>query len=256
MEKYTLILNFYNKPDSLLKMQCDLIRKQTNQPTLVLACFLGNESSKLFLEYAQYIKDHNLSNWKWVFSNHNFKYIGRYQLALNIPTDYIVMLDDDRLPGPSYCEHMVQFAKKHNAIVQQYGWVCDEFEQDGMLLYKDGIGKFIRPATPSSKYKELSNGLDFIKSTYLCGGMTFHKKHLKYLFDEPIYTDQTGEDIIFCMKAANDGVLVATYLPWHVIDTNFNNSFLGHDQYGTESTTVDVAINQNKRNELLNYYKQ
>ncbi len=252
-EDYTLILNFYNKSIELLRHQCDLIKLQSHKPVLVIACFLGDNTGHLFLEFMKYIKEHELTNWKWVFSNHNFKYIGRYQIALNIPTDYVVMLDDDRQPDTLYCEEMVEFAHKNNAIVQQYGWALRELEIDGEMMYKDGHGDYIWPLISKEDYDKLRGDKEYVEVSYLCGGMTFHKKHLKYLFNEPLLTDQTGEDIILCRKAALDGVLVAGYIPWYIGKSE--STFLGHDPGGVTSTTVDVKENQDKRNELLNIYK-
>ena len=51
MQEYTLILNFYNKSIDLMLDQCELIRNQSHKPIVVIACFLGKGTDKLFLEY-------------------------------------------------------------------------------------------------------------------------------------------------------------------------------------------------------------
>ena len=41
---------------------------------------------------------------------------------------------------------------------------------------------------------------------YLCGGSCFRKSTLCKLFDTPVPTVETGEDIIFCLKAKKSDI--------------------------------------------------
>ncbi len=255
MENYTLFLNYFNKTPELMKKQLELVLKQSHQPMLVMACFLGVKNSLLFKEYTDFVRKNNLKNWKYTLSNHDFKYIGRYQLAINIPTDYVVMLDDDRLPSEDFCKKMVKIAKEKNCIVSQYGW---ELKKDENGTYRDMLGSFISPNILLKKdirkilIDEQKNLLD---ADYLCGGMVFHKKHLVHLFKEPILTDKTGEDIMFCLSAKQAGIKVLIYLPF--IDGS-KNDMLGHEDDGISSTLAsENAKKINKmRTLLINKYKQ
>lgn len=255
MEEYTLFLNYFNKTPELVKKQLDLVLKQSHPPTLVIACFLGAKNSLLFKEYIDYVSEKKLKNWKYVLSNHDFKYIGRYQLAINVLTDYVVMLDDDRMPSKDYCKKMVKIAKEKNCIVSQYGW---ELKKDENGTYKDMLGSFISPNLLLKKdvRKKLIEHQKYIFNVdYLCGGMVFHKKHLVYLFKEPLVTDKTGEDIMFCLSAKQAGIDVLVYLPF--IDGS-QDTMLGHEDEGISSTLASKNAKKiNKiRTLLINKYKQ
>lgn len=233
MEDYTLFLNYFNKSDKLLNKQLERILKQTVQPKLVLACFLGVRDSKLVKTYNDFVSANKLKNWKYVLSDHNFKYIGRYQLAINIPTDYVVMLDDDRFPEEECLEKMVATAKEHNAIVSQYGW---KLHKNKAGEWEDMVGTFMSPKLLDNKEikKALSaKNLNVLPADYLCGGMVFHKNHLTNLFEEPLATDSTGEDIIFCLKSKGKGVSVLIYLPDL---SSKGKDYLAHNDNGISST--------------------
>ncbi len=213
MEDYTLYLNYFNKTPEELVDHLDHARKQTHKPKIVVACFLGAKNPKLFSSYLEYVKKHKLKNWYYTVSNYNYKYIGRYQLAINSPTDYIVMLDDDRYPYPNYCKRMVEAAKKYDGILQQYGWALNK-NKEGQ--WEDMCGTFVTPHVLNSKKfvdALLSTGNNVMEVDYLCGGMVFHKKHLTNIFNETLVTDKTGEDIIFCLKSKAKGVRVLVYFP-------------------------------------------
>lgn len=258
MEDYTLFLNYFNKDKDLLIKQLDRVRSQTHTPALVMACFLGTKNTKLFAEYLGYVKKHKLKNWKYTTSNYDWKYVGRYQLAINAPTDYVVVLDDDRFPCKNYCKNMVKIAKQTNGIINQYGWTINK-ETDGS--YTDMDGTFWTPNLLKKdnknniKYKLLENKQNLIEVDYLCGGMVFHKKHLVHLFNSPLITDKTGEDIIFCLSSKKAGVPVYMYMPFIKSD---GSDMLEH--YGGEvSSTLDPSKKmgiRKVRSLLIQKYKQ
>ena len=213
MEEYTLYLNYFNKTTDELIEHLDCAKKQSHKPKIVVACFLGTKNPELFTTYLEYVKKHKLKNWYYTVSNYNYKYIGRYQLAINSPTDYIVMLDDDRYPYENYCKIMVQTAKKYDAIVQQYGWILKKNKKGE---WEDMSGSMAHPLLLNKKSfvkALLDTKSNVMEVDYLCGGMVFHKKHLCNIFNEPLITDKTGEDIIFCLKSKAKGVKVLAYFP-------------------------------------------
>jgi hypothetical protein len=252
MEKYTLFLNYFNKTPKLLKQQLALILKQSHQPAKVIACFFGAKNSELFQTYNDFVNKNKLVSWKYVLSNHDFKYIGRYQLALNVKTDYIIVLDDDRMPASNCFKKMIELAKTNNAIISQYGWIL---EKNNSGTYVDMVGGFISPNILLKKETRkilLNEGKTLFDVDYLCGGMVFHKKHLAHLFDEPLVTDKTGEDILFCLKSKNKDVKILVYLPF--IDGE-ENTMLSHLDEQISSTLDSKKINK-IRTLLINKYKQ
>lgn len=214
MQDYTLFLNYFNKPVDLLEKQLDSILKQTHQPVCVIACFLGTPDGELLKYYKEFIFKHGLEKtWSWVDSSYDFKYIGRYQLAINAPTDMVVVLDDDRLPLPRAFQNMVETAYLTDSIINQYGWKLER-NKDGE--WEDQVGEFLTInmlKDDEFKQKVMTKKLLLHPVDYLCGGMIFNKKHLKVLFNEPIPTIKTGEDIIFCLKARQAGIKVQMYMP-------------------------------------------
>tara|TARA_B100001093_G_scaffold341800_1_gene326600 strand:- start:15364 stop:16134 length:771 start_codon:yes stop_codon:yes gene_type:complete len=256
MEEYTLYLNYFNKTKEELAEHLDSVKSQTQKPKIVVACFLGTKNPDLFKTYLEYVAKHKLKNWYYTVSNYNYKYIGRYQLAINSPTDYIVMLDDDRYPHENYCKRMVESAKKHDAIMQQYGWILKKNKKGE---WEDMCGSFITPLllNQSAFLDTLAKGKsNVIDADYLCGGMVFHKKHLVHIFKEPLITDKTGEDIIFCLKAKAAGVKVLGYFP-KILESD-GSDWLAHRGGEVSSTlaTNNVLKIKKIRSLLIQKYKQ
>jgi len=230
---YTLILNFYNKEPKLIDMQMESIFDQSHLPEQIWGCFFGCPSAEQFKAYKKYSDKYK--NIKYIVSDHDFKYIGRYQLAQTAPTDYIITLDDDRQPGEEYCKTMLEIVRDNDCIVQQYGWIIDKND------FRDSKGIFVAPfERVREAYDEyFGSETRLIECTYLCGGMVFKKSHLKHLFSEDVYTIKTGEDIMFCMRAAKNKVPVLIYRPTD------DKEILWHDQ-GSENTNGTVtALKQN-----------
>tara|TARA_Y100000590_G_scaffold143436_1_gene164650 strand:- start:6181 stop:7041 length:861 start_codon:yes stop_codon:yes gene_type:complete len=215
--EYTLILNYYNKSKELLIKQLNAISKQTIKPKLIWGCFMGCEDDELLHTYQEITKDWD--NACFIDSDYNFKYIGRYQLALTAPTEIIVMLDDDRIPNPQYCECMIKIVRNEECLVQQYGWQLDKRPGGEIQLKKqkiprpvDFVGKYSSPYEEcNSRYRKETPIL--AQADYLCGGMVFRKSSLKYLFQEDIYTTATGEDIMFCLRCKKNNIPVYIYRP-------------------------------------------
>ncbi len=224
-KEYTVILNYYNKSPALLRRQVNAILAQSLPPKHIWACFLGgDEKSALLNEYKEATAEHE--NAFHIVSDYNFKYIGRYQLALTAPTDYIVVLDDDRLPSTEYCARMLAIITKEDCIVQQYGWKLKKPEEFG--------GHFYMPV-PSKYNPCLGTDKDaLIEVDYLCGGMAFRKSSLTHLFKESIPTVETGEDILFCFRARKNGVPVYVHMP------SSSAEILYHDNEDVNST-VDMS---------------
>ena len=213
MKEYTLFLNYFNKPVELMKKQLDAIVNQSHRPYRVVACFLGTPDKGLVKEFQKYRLRKKLKNWYWCASSVDFKYIGRYQLAITAPTDMVVMLDDDRIPQRRALESMVQVAWEKDAIINQYGW---RLEKNADGEWEDQSGEFYTVAMMNDeKWREAARktGNYLYPVDYLCGGMIFNKKHLRVLFGSEIPTITTGEDIIFCLQAKNAGVPVLAYMP-------------------------------------------
>lgn len=221
-----------------------MVLDQTLPPAVIWACFLGCENDELIKTYKKLTKDCEYAFH--VESNYNFKYIGRYQLALTAPTDYVITLDDDRLPHKDYCQTMVEILQQEDCLVQQYGWKLDMGENLLTNISPDrcveGIcdmrGTYYRPVEAGNhRFHKKTPTLS--KVDYLCGGIAFRKSSLRYLFQEDIYTAATGEDIMFCLRCQKNGVPTYAYHP--NIEAK-PNQFLGHDSMEINFTTDNTDV--------------
>jgi len=231
--KYTLILNFYNKEPKLIDMQMEAIFDQSHLPEQIWGCFFGCPSAEQFKTFKKYSDKYK--NIKYIVSDYDFKYIGRYQLAQTAPTDYIITLDDDRQPGEEYCKTMLEIVRDNDCIVQQYGWIIDENN------FIDTKGVYVGAIDRVKEAYDVLFGSEthLIDCTYLCGGMVFKKSYLKHLFSEDIYTTKTGEDILFCMRAAKNKVPVMVYRPKN------NKEKLYHYQGSENINGTFTSLSQN-----------
>ena len=259
---YTLILNYYNKSEQFLLQQLDKVFNQSLPPKYIFGCFLGLPEENLNLINLFKDKTKHLNNCFTVCSDFNFKYIGRYQIALGAPTEKIIMLDDDRFPMPDYCKAMVSVIHYEDCIVQNNGWVLNKtagkycrhpledsskkIENDKEEYVFEGVadqyGKYYRLAGERSK-----NGPKLIEADYLCGGMSFRKSSLKYLFAEE-FTTKTGEDIMFCIRAKKNGVPVYIYRPEDSPEGDMRS--IESNQGGVQGTVGDIDVWE-FRSELL-----
>jgi len=217
---YTIILNYYNKSTSLLRNQVNRVLSQTLKPKFIWACFMGGEKRQDLLK-AFKEETAGVPNASFILSDYNFKYIGRYQLAITAPTDYVIILDDDRLPETEYCETMISILEKEDCLVQQYGWALEKKEELA--------GRFLNPG--------IKNEGELTKASYLCGGICFRKSSLKYLFSEDIDTTASGEDIMFCMRCEKNGIPIYVYSPKYK-----HKQWLTHQNEGVNYTLTTPEI--------------
>jgi len=211
---------------------------QSIPPNYIFACFLGlpKEQSHLIGAFKNLTKD--LDNVYIIESDFNFKYIGRYQIALGAPTEYIIMLDDDRFPRFNYAETMLKIIDKKECLVQQFGWLLDKTESnlsaiEGHVI--EGIvdmgGSFYAGWTDCKSLDEPA----LTEVDYLCGGMVFRKSSLRYLFAEDFPT-KTGEDICFCLRCKKNNIPSYAYLP----SKDSENELLLHNNEGVAGTANNL----------------
>ena len=241
---YTLILNYFNKSAEHMVRHFKHCLNQTLKPKHIFVCFLGLPKEKSFMIQAFKELFGNLDNVYIVESNFNFKYIGRYQIALGAPDDYVVMLDDDRFPMPNYCKRMIEVISQEECLVQQSGWVLN--------TSNNKVHKFGRPADKirytvkgvadmGGTFLDASESINktdrdrLFNADYLCGGIVFRRDSLKYLFSQPFPT-RTGEDIAFCFRAKQNNIPVYILLP----DINKEEDSWLHDSNGVNFTANDI----------------
>ena len=269
MSDVTVILNFYNKPIDMLDNLMKALQYQSVQPKYVWGCFLGCSDDTLINAFLKW-KD-KFQHLNYIKSDYNFKYIGRYQLALTAPTDYIIVLDDDRFPNIDYVKKTREVLTNKNCILGQYGWVLNEKKMDinGLFIFPNWMVKrkfkglyynyndidlfsnhldlknVIKPipdnyAETHLKYENNDNSL--LHVDYICGGMSFRKETVYELFNKPIPTVETGEDIIFCLRAKKKGIPVYCMAP------EYNELLFSDDRNISSTSSLSIL---RKRTELI-----
>ena len=269
MSDVTVILNFFNKPVDMLDMLMKDLQNQSIQPKYIWGCFLGCKDDTLIDAFLK---------WKDVFehlyyikSDYNFKYIGRYQLALTAPTDYVIVLDDDRFPKMDFIKKTRDILSKKECIIGQYGWVLNEKNMDinGLFVFpnwmvnKKSKGLYCNYneidlySTNLVNLKlELTMPKDYVKNylkydseddsllhiDYLCGGLSFRKTTLYKLFNEPFPSIETGEDIIFCLRAKKKGI------PVYCVAPEYNELLFSNDRNISSTSSLTVL---KKRTEII-----
>ena len=269
MSDVTVILNFFNKPVDMLDMLMKDLQNQSIQPKYIWGCFLGCKDDTLIDAFLK---------WKDVFehlyyikSDYNFKYIGRYQLALTAPTDYVIVLDDDRFPKMDFIKKTRDILSKKECIIGQYGWVLNEKNMDinGLFVFPNWMvnRKFkglyynyneidLYSTNLVNLKSELTMPKDYAKNylkydseddsllhiDYLCGGLSFRKTTLYKLFNEPFPSIETGEDIIFCLRAKKKGI------PVYCVAPEYNELLFSNDRNISSTSSLTVL---KKRTEII-----
>jgi GT2 family glycosyltransferase len=273
MTDTTVILNYYNKTVEMLNRQLTNLQKQSLPPKYIWGCFLGCKDDSLIEAFLKWKSV--FPNLSYIKSDYNFKYIGRYQLAITAPTEYVIILDDDRFPRKDFIKRTVEILSTKNCIIGQYGWILNEKKLDinGLFAFPAHMIN-INEKKLYFNYNEIdfyskntncefnltidsSNVLiqkyvhhdkddrSLVHVDYLCGGSCFRKSTLCKLFNNPIPTIETGEDIIFCLTAKNQGIPVYCFAP------ETDEVLFAYDNNTTSTSGIDIF---KKRSELIKNY--
>lgn len=274
MSDITVILNFYNKPVDMLDMLMKSLQNQSTPPKYVWGCFLGCKDDTLIDAFLKW-KD-KFQHLNYIKSDYNFKYIGRYQIALTAPTDYVIVLDDDRFPNMDFIKKTREVLAKKECIIGQYGWVLDEKRMDvnGLFifpnwmvsrkfkglyynyniidLYSENVVNYknndTKPIPSGYAEKRLiyeKNDNSLLHVDYLCGGLSFRKNTLYKLFNKPMPTVETGEDIIFCLRAKKHGI------PVYCLAPEYSELLFSDDRNISSTSSLSML---KKRTELIRLF--
>ena len=190
----TVILNHY-KRHTLCRQIEALMSQSSGPPEHIWICLfaspMADDARAMVLAY-------NSSRIAVFESTYNFKYFGRFQLALSARTPYVLVFDDDMIPGQRFLEALLHAARTDHArgaLLGAIGWLLP------------------RPAPPPdarlSSYRSLVNGTGglyvpdlaydllverLLEVDYLCSLWFMETRRARLLFREAPYTYATGED--------------------------------------------------------------
>lgn len=157
-----------------------------------------------------HLKETFSDNISLINSELNTKFWGRFAIANLLNTEYVLMLDDDTIPGVQWVENCVRLSQEKNCIVtgngrditNSIGWGDDGYVENDI---KVGFG----------------------------GHSWFYKKEwLKYFIaDEPLNYD-TGEDITFSALCKIKGN-IETWVPKQSQETSAHMYTYATDQHAS-----------------------
>lgn len=234
-EDITAILTLYKRPQNL-KEQIDALKNQTKPPKEIWL-WINDEKSIFKIEPDSYMNEdywNDLEDIQMYFrslgvdkvfkNDHNWKFYGRFAAALLVDTKYVVLYDDDTIPGKKWHENCLKSIKEKPGI---YGTA-------GVTLQSNNYNPHKRTGWPNPN-SEIEK-VDLVGHSWF-----FERDYLGFLWMEKPITWENGEDITFsfmCQKYGN----VDTYVPPHPKD---DKDWWGSVK-GMELGTDEVATSNNK----------
>jgi hypothetical protein len=196
MKDITAILNVYRRTHTLAS-QIEALRSQTHPPKAIWVMVTEHEDNKdypfdsLDIDALIHVK------------KHDFKYHGRFALALLAQTEHIAILDDDSIPGSKWFENCQTTMEDTPGILGTYGvkFRSDIYDVPGYMWQHESEGW-------NTKRDETVE-VDFIGQSWF-----FQREDLNYLWREVPYCYTNAEDMQFSYLAKKYGN-VNSYCPPH-----------------------------------------
>lgn len=215
----SVILTAYKR--DYFNEQIQAILKQTIKPKVIYIWQNGN-----YINIDKYRQKYNV---KIIKSDENFKFHGRFAFALLMQTEYVMIFDDDIIPGKHWINNCLTLCNEKNCIVGQNGRFYD---------------------TKTKKYYGLGSGknLNFLSNptkAHLVGHCWFFKKKwLSYMWKQEPFSYENGEDIHFCFSAKLFGN-IDSYVAGQ--STKHNKGDLKDSIYGVDKfASHKILSNHNK----------
>jgi glycosyltransferase involved in cell wall biosynthesis len=139
------------------------------------------------------------SKCKIVSSNFNFKFHGRFSLALLARTKYVCFFDDDAIPGEKWFENCLNTIENgYDGILGCAGVILNERN----YLNIDNIGS-------NGIKSDVPIEVDLVGHSWF-----FNKKYLKYMWIQDPISWENGEDMQLSYLSQKYGK-IKTYVPPH-----------------------------------------
>ncbi len=184
----TAILTGYNRPRNLPR-QVEALKSQSTPPEDIFLWY--NQGSK---------KQVYLPGLKSAHCTHNFKYHGRFAMALLAQTEYVAIFDDDTIPGRRWFENCLACMRQQEGIYGTAGVVLDPRQAQYVPHWKVGC---------NGQAGNTICQVDLVGHAWF-----FRKEWLRHFWAaEPLSWDN-GEDIQFSFYAQKFGG-INTYVPPH-----------------------------------------
>jgi hypothetical protein len=175
----------------------------------------------------EFRRRHPSTAFHYVLSTYDFKYYGRFQVALQAPTEYVYIVDDDIVPMTGYVAHSIAQLNALNGAVGTYGW---RFPDKRITHYRDG--EWIESVVPGCRVAEAR------RVDVLCCHHFLRTSWLRYFWrDEPL-SFRTGEDLYLGRNLYKYGGIRSFVIPTFLD----GGRYIVDDEAGVPGTTTGENI--------------
>ncbi|KAG6468723.1 uncharacterized protein LOC122034877 [Zingiber officinale] len=190
--RVTVILNHFKR--RTLCAQLDSLLNQTVPFHHVWVLSFGSPNEAVLRGI---VESYNHSRISFISSSYDFKYYGRFQMALQTESDFVYILDDDMIPGRRMLEiltHVGGTEKYKNSVLGSIGRILPFRQKDFTFpSYRKFRSKEAGLYLPDPAYditvKKIVQ-VDFLSSSWFLSADL-----VKTLFVETPFTFMTGEDL-------------------------------------------------------------
>lgn len=234
MSDVSVILNCFKRPDTL-KLQIEALKNQTVKPTNI---FIWQNRGNLD-QFEPINKDIQYGHVSCI-SNYNFGVWSRFSFALNCPSKYICVFDDDTIPQPRWLENCIESNKIKRGL---YGAI-------GVIFNDLNYSNYIRHgwANPNEEIVQVD----------IVGHSWFFERELlgAFWFEAPIPLHPlSGEDVHFSY-AIQKYLGLNTYVPPHpVANTDLWGSLPENSyKFGIDEVAISANYHGSHFGRNLQYY--
>jgi len=190
--KITVILNHFKR--KTLCAQLESLLHQTVPFHRVWVMSFGSPNDK---SLQSIVRSYNDTRISFVSSTYDFKYYGRFQMALQTDSDFVYVLDDDMIPGIKMLQilsHVGGTTKYQNSVLGSIGRILPFRQKDFTFpSYRKFRSKEAGLYLPDPAYDIIVDRIvqvDFLSSSWFLSADL-----VKTLFVETPFTFMTGEDL-------------------------------------------------------------
>jgi len=217
----TVILNVYRRPQNL-PTQIKAVREQSVPPKEIWLYINFHEDQEPYdfdgLLNAK--EPHKID--KIIYSSYNFKYYGRFAIALLVQTKYVALYDDDTIPGKDWHKNCLDTMEINPGILGSAGIILNS------STYEDHV----RVGWPSQNE-------DIVRCDLVGHAWFTQRANVKYIWYEKPPTYENAEDAWWSYCAQKYGQ-IKTYCPPHPKDNKDMWGSIYAEQLGID----DVASSQ------------
>lgn len=183
------VLNVWKRP-SLLRRQIEGLLAQTAVPKEIWVCAFGVDDPGVYEGTVREFCDPNIH---FIGSTKNFKYHGRFQLALNsADASYVAFIDDDIMIGRDFlrrCKAVIETTPDAGEV-GVYGWRRLPGPDGNAKIGRYTGGEWIYHLPP----ERLDSQMGLVEVDLLCGFHFLRTADVRYLFRDLPWTLSSGED--------------------------------------------------------------